>query len=243
MDIRSSNHLKKTIGILGGMGSEATSVLFQDIVSQTDADNDSEHIPVIIYNDPSIPDRSAYILGRGPDPVPFLLRSARKLEAWGADCVIMPCNTAHFFISEITAVISIPVLHMIEETALRAKLQFPEVTRFGLLATLGTYKTGLYGKAFSEQRITAVLPDESYRNLSMESIYGKKGLKAGFKSEPINMLKESMYSLQKKGAEVFIAGCTEISLVAKELGETAPILDPMKILAAASIRFSGGKVK
>ena len=131
----------RTIGILGGMGSEATSILFQDIVNQTDATKDSEHIPVIINNDPSIPDRSAYILGKGPDPVPYLQDGVKKLQAWGADCMIMPCNTAHYFIDEITSVIQIPVLNMIEETAVFAKKQYPGVSRFGLLATLGTYKT------------------------------------------------------------------------------------------------------
>lgn len=232
----------RTIGILGGMGSEATSILFQDIVHQTDAANDSEHIPVIINNDPSIPDRSAFILGKGPDPVPYLQEGAKKLQDWGAGCIIIPCNTAHYFIDEINSVIQIPVLNMIEETAVFAKKQYPGVSRFGLLATLGTYKTGLYEKAFSEQGLTAVLPDEHYRNLIMGSIYGKSGLKAGFKSEPAMILKESIQFLQSKGVEIFISGCTEVSLVSEELGKVAPILDPMKILAEASIRFAGGKV-
>ncbi len=87
----------KTLGILGGMGPLATADLFEKIIRNTKADTDAQHIRVYIDNNPQIPDRTAFIMGSGADPRPEMNASARKLEAMGADILLMPCNTAHYF--------------------------------------------------------------------------------------------------------------------------------------------------
>ena len=101
---------KKTIGILGGMGPLATADLFQKITLLTEAETDRDHIRVYIDSNANIPDRTAAILSNGPDPVPETASALRNLEACGADCVIMPCNTAHYFLPRLQAMTEIPFL-------------------------------------------------------------------------------------------------------------------------------------
>ena len=109
--------MKKSIGILGGMGPLATADLFRKIVTMTDAGCDNDHIRIYIDNNSSIPDRTAAILAGGADPVPIMAQSLKKLEDCGADCIIMPCNTAHYFLPRLQAMTETPILSMLDATA------------------------------------------------------------------------------------------------------------------------------
>jgi len=234
---------KNTIGILGGMGPEATEFLFGLIIRNTRAAKDQDHLPVLIYNNPKIPDRSAYILGRGPDPVPALTEGSLFLERSGVCCILWPCNTAHYFHEEVSQHLRVPVLHMIRETAACMKEKYPAGTRFGLLATLGTYQTGTYEKIFEETGLDLVMPEEENRKITMEAIYGEKGIKAGYREEPLQMLGGPVAELKEKGTDVLIAGCTELSLVLSEETTGMPVTDPMVCLARAAIRAAGWRLK
>ncbi len=229
----------KIIGILGGMGPESTADLFSHIIDLTPATKDAEHIPIYINNTPSVPDRSAFILGKGPDPAPALIENAQKLERWGADFLIMPCNTAHYFIDKIRKEIHIPVLDMIGETA--ACSVSTGKKRFGLLSTLGTYKTRLYETAFRRSGLEIIVPGAEYREQTMEAIYGKRGLKAGCREEPSVLLKNSLMHLYEKDIQAVISGCTELAMVLDELVSDRPVLNPTRILAQAAVRFAGGR--
>ena len=111
---------KKTIGILGGMGPLATADLFQKITLLTEAETDRDHIRVYIDSNANIPDRTAAILSNGPDPVPEMASALRNLEACGADCVIMPCNTAHYFLPRLQAMTEIPFLSILTAGSLQS---------------------------------------------------------------------------------------------------------------------------
>lgn len=230
---------KKTIGILGGMGPEATVRLFKNIVSNTRAESDSDHIPVIIVNDPKIPDRSAFIHGDGPTPVPAMEKGMLKLEKMGADFATIPCNTAHFFLDEIFPKVKIPVLNMIAETANWGKSKYTGIHKFGLLSTTGTYKTKLYNSFFEANDLEIVDPDQRYQAKTMEAIYGKSGIKAGYKKEPLSVLLEIVDHLIRNGSQAIICGCTEISLVLNQENVELPVLDPLLILAMKSISLAG----
>lgn len=228
-----------TIGILGGMGPEATAGLFELIIKNTKAKKDQDHLPVLIYNNPKIPDRSAFILGQGPDPVPALTAGSLFLQKAGVCCILWPCNTAHYFHDEVSRQLTVPILHMIKEAAKCAVENFPRGTVFGLLATLGTYKTGIYEKIFREAGLTLVLPGEENRKVTMESIYGIKGIKAGYKEEPLEILKKPIDEMKEKKTEVLVSGCTELSLVLSKTTTGLPVLNPMECLARAAIREAG----
>ena len=129
--------MKKTIGILGGMGPMATADLFRKIVACTDAAGDNDHIRVYIDSNASIPDRTAAILSGGEDPVPAMADALRHLELCGADCLVMPCNTAHYFLPRLAPLTKLPFLSMIEAAARACRERFPGKAA-AILATTGT---------------------------------------------------------------------------------------------------------
>lgn len=227
--------MEKVIGILGGMGPLATVDLFKRIVLKTPAKKDQEHPRIIIYNNPKIPDRTAYILGKGENPLPELIDSAKKLEKWGADFIIMPCNTAHYFAEEIQKAIKIPLINMIEETA--SYVESLGVKRAGILATTGTIVSGIYQKALEKREIEGIVPSEKDQEKVMKGIY--KGVKAGNIELGRNLLLEVAKKLEGE-VEAIIAGCTEVSVALKQEDLSVPLIDPMDILAEKAVKIALG---
>jgi aspartate racemase len=225
-----------TIGILGGMGPEATANAYHEIIDSTPVTKDQEHIPVIIYSNPQIPDRTHGLLYDGESPLPELLVTTKKLEYSGADFVIIPCNTSHFFIKEMRASVNIPVISMIEETLAFVKNKYPHITKVGLLATTGTIKTGIYKNIFSSANIDIISPEgKEQETLVMESIYGDNGIKSGKKEHPNKLLKKAVLNLQNKGAELIIMGCTEIPLALNQKEVDCILINPTRILCEKAV--------
>jgi aspartate racemase len=220
---------EKIIGILGGMGPEATIDLFKKIIKLSSAKQDQDHLRMIIDNNPKIPDRTKAILYAGENPLPELIRTAQNLEKAGADFIIMPCNTAHYFYHKIQKKINIPIIHMIQETATYIHQSLPAVKKISLFATKGTYKTGLYQTFLDAINIETLLPTEAEQNQIMEIIYQ---VKAGNALRSLRKLMIKIAEAQiHKGAQGIIAGCTEIPLVLKNGDLKIPVIDPTLILA------------
>jgi len=225
---------EKIIGILGGMGPEATIDLFYKIIKFTPAEKDQDHLRIIIDNNPKIPDRTAAILGKGEDPLPALQETAQNLEKAGADFIVIPCNTAHYFLSSIQESVNIPVLNMIEETAKETKKRISQIKKVGLLASIGVYKSEIYHQHFKKFNIEVISPQEKDKEEIMKVIYT---IKAGDLSKGVkkNVLKIAQ-KLIDKGAEAIIAGCTEIPLILKEGDVSVPLIDPTQILARIAVQ-------
>ena len=225
---------EKIIGILGGMGPEATIDLFYKIIKFTPAEKDQEHLRIIIDNNPKISDRTAAILGKGEDPLPALRETAQNLEKAGADFIIIPCNTAHYFLSSIQESVKIPVLNMIEETVKETRKKIPQIKKVGLLASIGVYKTKIYHQHFKKYNIEVISPEAKDKEKVMKVIYA---VKAGDLSEEV---KKNIISVAQKlidkGAEAIITGCTEIPLILKEGDVSVPIIDPTQVLAEAAVQ-------
>lgn len=228
--------MKKVIGIIGGMGPLATADLFKKIILHTRADRDQDHLRVLIDSNTNIPDRTAAILQNGADPVPELTASAKGLAAQGADLLIMPCNTAHYFYDAVQSAVEIPVLHMIRLTA-RA-LEERGVKRAGLLATDGTVRTGIYQSCFQGSGIELATPSEEGQRAVMDMIY--RGVKAGRRDYDASAARSAMASLLDGGAETLILGCTELPLAVELYGLDYPVTDPTLELALGAIRAAGG---
>jgi len=226
---------EKIIGILGGMGPEATIDLFYKIIKFTSAEKDQDHLRVIIDNNPKIPDRTVAILGKGEDPLPALKETAQNLEKAGADFIIIPCNTAHHFLPQIQESVSIPIINMIEETVKEVQNRIPYIKKAGLLASIGTYKTKIYHQHFKKFNIEVISPEEKSKEEVMKVIYA---VKAGNLSDVIkkDILKIAQKLIDKGGAEAIIAGCTEIPLILKEGDVSVPIIDPTQILARIAVQ-------
>lgn len=228
---------KKIIGIIGGMGPLATADLFKKIVINTKADRDQEHIRVLIDNNTEIPDRTAAILNGGKDPIPQLVKSATLLSNMGADLLIIPCNTAHYFYKEIQKNVEIAVLNMIELT--RDTLIKNGIKKAALLATKGTIKSGIYQKVFDSSGVELIVPEEDEQMVIMDLIY--KGVKAGKKDYSVADTKKVMENLVSRGAETLILGCTELPLAKDMYDLDFNTCDPTLELAKGAILAAGGE--
>ena len=226
---------ERTIGILGGMGPLATADLFRRIVEKTPAKRDQDHPRIIIYNDPKIPDRTAFILGNGEDPRPALIEGARKLESWGADFIIMPCNTAHFFAETIQRAVKIPLVSMIEATA--DEIERLGLRRVGLLATDGTIKGLIYHRALLGRGVGIAVPGKNDQEKVMRGIYG--GVKAGNIELGRRLLLEVARRLERR-VDGIIAGCTEVSVALRAEDLKVPLIDPLDVIAERAVRLALG---
>lgn len=240
--------MRRTVGIIGGMGPEATADIFRKIIRATPACGDRDHLRVLIDNNPTIPDRLAAINGHGPDPTPVLTDMAVNLERAGAELLAIPCNTAHYFYPAIRAAVGVPVLHIMEETAALIFNELRGRRRVGLLATDGTIEAGLYHQALERRRLEVVVPDEEHQALVMNSIYEPTGVKAGQYRRPRVWLRRVMAHLAARGAQVLVLGCTELPLLFTDefpgpvktftlpQGGSIPVVDATEVLAAAAVR-------
>ncbi len=236
--------MKKTIGILGGMGPEATAYFYELIIKNTRAEKDQEHIPVVIYADPGVPERTAAVLGKGPSPLSRLLEGVRVLKEAGADFIVMPCVTAHHFYDEIMREVKVHFLNLVEETVLYALRKNPGLKKAGLVSSTGTLRSRLFHQAFGKEGVKIVEPEEAEQERVMEAIFGKEGVKAGYTSgKSREAIHDVARALIARGAEAIIAGCTEVPLVLKGEDIDVPLIEPLQILAEASIRTAGYEVR
>ncbi len=236
--------MKKTIGILGGMGPEATVYFFNLIVKGTAAARDQDHIPIIIYNLPQVPERTAALLGKGPSPVPLLREGIRRLVKAGADFIVIPCITAHAFLPEVRKAGRVPVLSLLDEALSFARKKIPGLKRAGLLASSGTLGSGLFHRAFAAAGVEIITPADKEQAKVMDAIFGKAGIKAGFtRGHPRRLILNAARRLIHRGAQAVIAGCTEIPLVLKDEDIPVPLIEPMRIAARAAILKAGYKLK
>lgn len=231
----------KVLGILGGMGPLATIKLFEKLVSMTDAKNDQENIHIIIDNNTKIPDRTSFLLDSNKaNPLLPLIESARRLEEAGADIIVMPCNTAHYYHSDIEASINVKFLNMIEETAIWIKKNHGDLKKIGLLATDGTIKAGIYDEIFSKYAIDIINPSKEKQRYIYELIYN---IKENKEQESLEGFYSAMDEIEKKGASLFIAGCTEVSVALDTLKIEGDFIDPIKIISERAIDLVGAKLK
>ena len=235
--------LDKVIGILGGMGPEATLDCFGKIIKNTPAKTDAEHLRVVMDSNPRIPDRIAAILGDGASPVPALVDGCRGLQKAGADFIIIPCVTVHCFLPQIQAESSLPILSIIDAVAEAIQADFAATNTVGLLGTVATVQSGLFQKRLTEDNIGTVVPDPAQQAKIVAAIKDIKDTRpARTQSEITGDLIAAAHSLidrEPQGADAIIAGCTEIPLALGQQDLPVPYFDSLTILARAAIRFAG----
>lgn len=231
---------KQAIGIIGGMGPMATLDLFGKIIARTDAKTDAEHIRVYIDCHTGIPDRTQAILYGGESPVPHILESAKKLATMGADFLLIPCNTSHYFYEEIVAGSPVPVMNMVRTAA--EELERRGISRVGLLATDGTLRSGVYQKELAARNIETLCPTDAEQREVMRLIY--EGVKADAPTFDTTVLLSMTRRLKRAGAECLVLGCTELPLGFERYGLPCEnVLDPTDILACAAVKAAGYRAR
>ncbi len=227
---------EKVIGIIGGMGPEATIDLFRKIVKATPARTDQEHLRILIDCNPKIPDRVKAIFEQAESPVGALIVTAKNLERSGAGLLLIPCNAAHYYHGEVAKNVSVPVLHMIEETARYCQRKFPRLEIFGLLAGSSTVALGLYAKAFAEVQKKILNPRPETQDKIMNCIYEIKAgnLGAQVRAELLRAAQE----LAEAGAQGILLGCTEVPLLLQDGDLPLPFIDPTQVVAEISVAMA-----
>jgi aspartate racemase len=225
---------EKIVGIIGGMGPEATVDLMQRIIRLTPALDDGDHIRCIVDNNPKVPSRIKAIIEGGTDnPGPCMADMGKKLEAFGADFLVIACNTAHYYHNTVQKAVNIPVINMIELVSHYVKTNFPEQNKIGILASPAVAITKLYNKRLKKLGMKDIWPDTDHQDSLLKVI---KEIKKGNTSSAIcDAYAKVCRNLSTKGIKTAIVACTELSV----LNTTLPIntIDAAQVLALEIVQI------
>ena len=226
----------KRLGVLGGMGPLAGATFALRVVQLTPAATDQQHIPVLLCNDPAIPDRSAACTGGGPSPLPAMLRGIETLIAGGADCIAIPCNTAHLWFDELQAASTVRLLHIVESVTTDLRRQGVTQGKVGILGTPATIATGLYQHHLRAAGFEPVEPAPAdVERLCVPAIAAVKANRIGEAYAPAA---EGIRLLTGLGANAVVLGCTELPLAVPPAQRQAfgiVLTDSIDALARAAI--------
>ena len=229
--------MAKAIGVIGGLGPAATLDFFDKLLRATPAQQDQDHIRLLIDNNPRLPDRNLALKGEGPSPGPALAEMARGLERSGADAIVIACNTAHAWQGEIEAALNVPFLSMIYATIAEAKAR--GVKAAGVLEADGCRIAGLYRKGFAAAGVTALTLDDEAQARFMQTIYAIKSGDTGAG------VRKSMQGFARQlidaGAGAIIAACTEAPLALGAGDISVPFVSSTDVLVARTLAFALGE--
>lgn len=223
----------RRIGILGGMGPEATVLLMQKLIDATPAQDDAGHIPLIVDQTPQVPSRLAHLIdGTGPNPAPELAQMAKRLEAAGAAALAMPCNTAHHYAPAIRDVVKIPLLNMIELVSNR--VETTGQTQVGILGSPALRRVGVFENALKPKGVDIHYPkDEAALLTAIRQIKAD-----GPSNETRNILKTASEALLDQGTSLQLIACTEFSLIADAVPSGVQAIDTLDVLIDGITEFA-----
>lgn len=225
----------RRVGILGGMGPQATILLQQKLLAAVRADDDGGHVPLIIDMNPQVPSRIERLVhGRGEDPAPVLAAMARRLQAAGAQALAMPCNTAHHYAPAIRAATPLPFLDMVELSARRAARMRGAGALVGMLASPAVRMTGLFDRALERHGLRTLWPSDE------DAMLGAiRSIKAAGPGEGArDALRAASSELAARGASFQLIACTEFSLIADSAAPEARVEDTLDVLVEEIVAFS-----
>ena len=235
----------RMVGILGGMGPAATVDLMQKIIAATPAKCDQEHVPMIVWNVPQIPDRNLFLNGSGPSPAEAMRNAACSLALAGAEAIAIACNTAHLWADEIAQAANLPVIHIVDAALAEVLLerQYTQQTaqtsspNIMLLSTDATQSFGVYAKRAEQRHITLLSPRLADQRVITDVI---SLVKAGQTGKARALLLPVLRTQLEQGVDRFLLGCTEMPLVVAGSEFEAKSIDATLALARAIVRFSTG---
>jgi aspartate racemase len=230
----------KIVGVMGGMGPDATVDFMAKVIALTDSGRDQDHVHMIVDHDPTIPNRQAAINSGNDDVSARLAEMAQRLESAGAEFLVMVCNTAHFFLEAVNSSTSIPFISIIDESVNEIDSICADARMVGVMATDSCLTTNIYQDAITTSGRVALVPDPANMQLLMDLI---NAIKAGDKGAEVTKGMESVArALTEAGAEVLIAGCTEIPIVFEGHGFDVPVVASTNVLAQRTVDIVKGCV-
>lgn len=225
----------RRVGILGGMGPQATILLMQKVLDAVPARDDADHIPLIVDQNPQVPSRIRRLIeGTGDDPAPVLADMARRLVAAGAEALAMPCNTAHHYAATITAAVNVPFLDMVELSVSHASGLAGARGKVGILASPAVRKIGLFDAPLARLGLQPVYPEDE--TALLDAIRRIKASGPGPEAQAT--LRLASQSLLRRGAVVQMIACTEFSLLTDASADGATCFDTLDRLVKAITDFA-----
>lgn len=225
------------LGVIGGLGPLATAYFYELLTKMSDVKSDQEHLEIIIYSAPSIPDRTGYILdSSNENPIDKMLEIAKILEAQGVDYIAIPCVTAHYFHETLSSLVNVPIIHLVEE--LSEYLSYKKIDTVGIMATDGTISTGLLQKALEKKNISAIIPN--HQKDVMHIIYNNVKASKEIEKDRFDRVSKELFD---EGSQKIILGCTELSIVKKEMHLDSRYLDAMELLAYVALKKCNMPIK
>jgi len=232
--------VQKTVGVMGGMGPDATVDFMARVIALTEAGCDQDHIHMIVDNDPTVPDRQTAMISGNDDVSARLEAMALRLESAGAEFLVMVCNTAHVFIDGVRASSNIPFINIIDESVCEIEQVRADARTVGVLATNACVNTEVYQDAIDASGRVALIPDQANQKKLMGLI---KAIKAGDKGASVTEGMESVaHALIDAGADILISGCTEIPIVFSGDGFPVPVIASTNVLAQRTVDLAQGLV-
>lgn len=228
----------KLVGVIGGMGPDATVDFMARVVAATPASKDQDHVRMVVEQNPRIPSRQKAMRGEGENPGPVIAAMAARLESAGADFLVMPCNLAHAWQGDILAATTIPFVSIIDESVKSALCRSGEQSAVGLMTTPGCFAAGLYQQALADadRPVITQTPDEL-----AETMYLVEKIKAGDRSQDVaNGLRNLADRLIGRGAKILIAACTEFPLVLNESMFDVTLISSTDVLAKKTVALALG---
>ncbi|WP_441577861.1 aspartate/glutamate racemase family protein [Chitinophaga sp. RAB17] len=239
------------IGIVGGMGPQAGVALFERVLYHTNALSDQQHLSTILMSFPShIVDRTSFLEGHEPvNPAFNIAKVINRLEMAGAGVIGIACNTAHcsriydVILDELHKTNSpIKLVNMISEVCRRIEEHYPRARRIGVMATDGTYKSGVYQELLQKCGLEAIMPDPAFQHTVIHRMiydpdFGIKAHSVKISPKVNALLKKALQFFRREAVDAIVLGCTELSLILQEEElENIPVIDSSKSLALALIR-------
>lgn len=230
------NQTEKTVGVIGGLGPQATLDFYAKLIQKSNATIDQDHLHVIINSNAKIPNRQEALAGKGPSCAPELIQSAVALQNSGSDFLVMVCNTAHAYEEHIKGAIEIPFISIIRESVNHCLNTVPNLKKVGILAATGCLEANLYQDRFDHAGVDCMTLNKEDQKRFMELIFEIKGNNLDFS---VSMEMERLTkTLVANGAELILAACTEVPLVLQPSYLSVPLVNSTDVLVDATIRYA-----
>jgi aspartate racemase len=225
----------RRIGVIGGMGPQATVLFMQRLIDATPARDDADHIPLIVDQNPQVPSRIRRLIeGQGEDPAPVLAAMARRLQAAGAEALAMPCNTAHHYAPAIQSAVTVPLIDMVQLSVTHAATLAGQGARVGILASPAVRQVGLFDAVCAKAGLTACYAsDETAMLAAIRAIKAEGATEAARTT-----LRHASTALLAEGAKVQMIACTEFSIIADSVAPEATVFDTLDQLVKAVVSFA-----
>ncbi len=221
---------RPVIGVLGGMGPEATVLLMHKIIRATPAEDDADHVPLLVDNNTQVPSRiAALVEGNGPSPAPVLVAMARRLEAMGCAALAMPCNTAHAYADDIRAAVRVPFLDMVQLAAAALAARLPQGGQVGMLGSTALGNVRLYEDPLATRALELVYPARQPEVMQALRAFKRRADDPSARAA----LRAAADDLVASGADALLVACTEFSLATDVLPPAVPTVDALDALVAA----------